>query len=79
MTPETAATPVPTADDSGPATMRYWLVRVAISERGDRTWARESTFSVLDLWVVGGGVLVAGLALGAALAAGSWNMVWLGS
>jgi energy-coupling factor transport system permease protein len=46
---------------------------------GQRTWARESTFSTLDLGVVAGGVLVAGLALFAALAAGTWNMVWLGS
>jgi energy-coupling factor transport system permease protein len=46
---------------------------------GKRTWARESTFSPLDLGVVAGGVLVAGLALFAALAAGTWNMVWLGS
>ena len=46
---------------------------------GNRTWARESTFSALDLGVVAGGVLVAGLALFAALAAGTWNMVWLGS
>lgn len=46
---------------------------------GPRTWARPSTFSLLDLWVVGGGVLVAGLALFAAVTAGTWNMVWLGS
>jgi energy-coupling factor transport system permease protein len=46
---------------------------------GSRTWARESTFSGLDLGVLAGGVLMAGLALAAALAAGTWNMVWLGS
>ncbi|MDQ0120007.1 energy-coupling factor transporter transmembrane component T [Pseudarthrobacter sp902506025] len=46
---------------------------------GRRTWARVSTFSPLDLWVVAGGVLVAGLALFAAVTAGTWNMVWLGS
>ncbi|MDQ0145265.1 energy-coupling factor transport system permease protein [Pseudarthrobacter niigatensis] len=46
---------------------------------GRRTWARESTFSPLDSWVVAGGVLVAGLALVAAVSAGTWNMVWLGS
>lgn len=28
------------SDEETPATMRYWLVRLAISERGDRTWAR---------------------------------------
>ena len=46
---------------------------------GARTWARESTFGLLDLGVVAGGVVVAGLALFAAVAAGTWNMVWLGS
>ena len=30
----------PGTDGSPPATMRYWLVRLAISERGDSTWAR---------------------------------------
>ena len=43
MTRDTAVTPGPPGppdDDSAPATMRYWLVRLAISERGDRTWAR---------------------------------------
>lgn len=46
---------------------------------GPRTWARESTYSALDVWVLAGGVLVAGLALAAAVSAGTWNMVWLGS
>ncbi|MFC8504375.1 dsRBD fold-containing protein [Pedococcus sp. NPDC057267] len=40
MTPQAAANPAPPADENPPATMRYWLVRVAISERGDSTWAR---------------------------------------
>ncbi|MHC6228785.1 energy-coupling factor transporter transmembrane component T family protein [Arthrobacter sp. MMS24-T111] len=65
------------------AIRRASRLAVTMEARGfggaQRTWARESTFSVLDLWVVGGGVLIAGCALGAALAAGRWNMVWLGS
>jgi energy-coupling factor transport system permease protein len=46
---------------------------------GTRTWARESTYSSLDGWVLGGGVVMAGAAFVAALWAGTWNMVWLGS
>ncbi|MGX1159179.1 energy-coupling factor transport system permease protein [Arthrobacter sp. SLBN-100] len=46
---------------------------------GTRTWARESKYSRLDVWVLGGGVLMAGAAFAAALLAGTWNMVWLGS
>jgi energy-coupling factor transport system permease protein len=46
---------------------------------GTRTWARESTYSRLDAWVLGGGVLMAGAACAAAVWAGTWNMVWLGS
>jgi energy-coupling factor transport system permease protein len=46
---------------------------------GTRTWARESTYSRLDAWVLGGGVLMAGAAFAAAVGAGTWNMVWLGS
>jgi energy-coupling factor transport system permease protein len=46
---------------------------------GSRTWARESTYSLLDAWVLAGGLLVAGLAVAAALSAGTWNMVWLES
>ncbi|GAB3437358.1 hypothetical protein GCM10027517_08740 [Phycicoccus ginsengisoli] len=34
------STPDRRADEQPPATMHYWLVRVAISERADRTWAR---------------------------------------
>jgi energy-coupling factor transport system permease protein len=33
----------------------------------------------LDVLVLGGGVLMAGAAFAAALWAGTWNMVWLGS
>jgi energy-coupling factor transport system permease protein len=46
---------------------------------GTRTWARASTYSVLDAWVLAGGLLMAGLAVVAAVSAGTWNMVWLGS
>lgn len=40
-----------------------------------RTWARESVFSSLDLWVVVGSLLIAGAAVGAAVALGTWNLV----
>jgi energy-coupling factor transport system permease protein len=42
-----------------------------------RTWARESTYSRLDLWVLLGGLLIAGTAAAAALWSGVWNMVFL--
>jgi len=42
-----------------------------------RTWARESTYSVLDIWVVLGGLLIAVAAVTAAVGAGTWNMVFL--
>lgn len=42
---------------------------------GPRTWARESRFAVQDVWVLGGGVLIAVLAAGGALAAGTWNPI----
>ncbi|CAM3242261.1 Putative HMP/thiamine permease protein YkoC [Arthrobacter ulcerisalmonis] len=45
---------------------------------GQRTWARVSTYSVLDVWVVAGGLLIAAAAVTAAVSAGTWNMVWLG-
>ncbi|BCT77724.1 ABC transporter [Sinomonas cyclohexanicum] len=41
-----------------------------------RTWARESSFSRLDAWVVVVGAGVAALAVGAAVVAGTWNVVW---
>lgn len=43
---------------------------------GQRTWARESTYSVLDVWVVLGGVLIAAAAVVAAAGTGTWNFVW---
>ena len=35
-----------------------------------------STFSGLDVWVLLGGLLIAAAAVAAALAAGTWNLVW---
>lgn len=46
---------------------------------GRRTWARESTYSVLDAWVLAGGVVMAATAVFAAVSLGTWNMVWLGT
>lgn len=43
---------------------------------GQRTWARESTYSLLDVWVVLGGVLIAAAAVVAAAGMGTWNFVW---
>jgi energy-coupling factor transport system permease protein len=46
---------------------------------GDRrTWARQARFRPEDTWVVLGGALIAGCAVAAAVAAGTWNMVFLG-
>ena len=42
-----------------------------------RTWARPSTFSGLDVWVLLGGLLIAAAAVAAAVSAGTWNMVFL--
>jgi energy-coupling factor transport system permease protein len=43
---------------------------------GQRTWARESTYSLLDVWVLLGGVLIAAAAVVAAAGMGTWNFVW---
>lgn len=42
---------------------------------GPRTWARESLYTRLDLWVVLGGVLVTCVAVAAAMVLGTWNPV----
>ncbi len=42
-----------------------------------RTWARESAFSWLDLWVILGGVALGALAVWAAVSAGTWHVVWM--
>ncbi|WP_051389279.1 energy-coupling factor transporter transmembrane component T family protein [Arthrobacter sp. 35W] len=43
---------------------------------GPRTWARESTYSRIDVWVFGAGVLVSAAALAAAVVLGTWNPVF---
>ncbi len=43
---------------------------------GPRTWARESTYSLLDVWVVLGGLVIAAGAVLAAVGAGTWSFVW---
>ncbi|HEY8752471.1 MAG TPA: energy-coupling factor transporter transmembrane component T [Arthrobacter sp.] len=43
---------------------------------GQRTWARESTYSLLDVWVLVGGALIAVAAVVAATGMGTWNFVW---
>ncbi|MBO1267865.1 energy-coupling factor transporter transmembrane component T family protein [Arthrobacter cavernae] len=41
-----------------------------------RTWARESTYSLLDVWVLLGGVAIAAAAVLAAGWAGTWSFVF---
>lgn len=43
---------------------------------GARTWARKSTYSQRDLWVVVGGVLIATVSVSAAVVLGTWNPVF---
>lgn len=43
---------------------------------GQRTWARESTYSLLDVWVLLGGVMIAAAAVVSAVSVGTWNFVW---
>lgn len=43
---------------------------------GRRTWARESTFSPVDVWVLVIGGLITGAAVAAAVVAGTWNSVF---
>ena len=63
------------------AVRRASRLAVTMEARGfggeQRTWARRSNFSVLDLWVTLGGLLIAGAAVATAVAAGTWNMVFL--
>ena len=63
------------------AIRRASRLAVTMEARGfggaQRTWARESTYSALDIWVVLGGLLIAAAAVCAAVGAGTWNMVFL--
>jgi energy-coupling factor transport system permease protein len=63
------------------ALRRASRLAVTMEARGfggaERTWARPSTFSILDLWVLLGGVGIAAAAVAAALSAGTWNLVFL--
>jgi energy-coupling factor transport system permease protein len=62
------------------AIRRASRLAVTMEARGfggaQRSWARESTFGRIDLWVVLGGVLIAAGALAAAVAAGTWRPVF---
>jgi len=63
------------------AIRRATRLAVTMEARGfggtGRTWARESTYSRLDIWVLLGGTAIAAGAVAAAVWAGTWNMVWL--
>ncbi|MEV4900253.1 energy-coupling factor transporter transmembrane component T [Citricoccus sp. NPDC055426] len=43
---------------------------------GERTWARESTFTRIDVRVMLGGFALAALAVGLSVASGAFNLVW---
>lgn len=62
------------------AIRRASRLAVTMEARGfggaQRTWARESTYSGLDIWVLLGGLVIAGTAAAAAVSAGTWNLVW---
>ncbi|WP_323959415.1 energy-coupling factor transporter transmembrane protein EcfT [Arthrobacter sp. JZ12] len=61
------------------AIRRATRLAVAMEARGfgagKRTWARESTFSRVDIGVALGGVVIAALAVTLAVLAGTWNFV----
>ena len=62
------------------AIRRASRLAVTMEARGfggaQRTWARPSTFSGLDVWVLLGGVGIAAAAVAAAVGAGTWNLVF---
>jgi energy-coupling factor transport system permease protein len=62
------------------AIRRATRLAVAMEARGfggaERTWARESTFSRVDIWVFLGGALVSTAAVAAAVSAGTWNFIF---
>jgi energy-coupling factor transport system permease protein len=43
---------------------------------GERTWAREARFGRVEWVMIASGCLVAALSVMAAVAAGTWNLVW---
>ncbi|MHA7261692.1 energy-coupling factor transporter transmembrane component T family protein [Arthrobacter sp. TMN-37] len=61
------------------AIRRATRLAVAMEARGfgagPRTWARQSTFSAVDIWVALAGAALAAAAITAAVAAGTWNLV----
>jgi energy-coupling factor transporter transmembrane protein EcfT len=61
------------------AIRRATRLAVAMEARGfgagPRTWARESTFSAVDIWVAAAGAALASAAVTAAVAAGTWNLL----
>lgn len=63
------------------AVRRASRLAVTMEARGfggsQRTWARTSTYSILDVWVLLGGLGIAVASAAAALGAGTWNMVFL--
>ncbi|HEY8718822.1 energy-coupling factor transporter transmembrane component T [Pengzhenrongella sp.] len=62
------------------AIRRATRLAVTMEARGfggaQRTWARASTYSRIDVWVYAGGVLASAAAILAAMAAGTWNPIW---
>lgn len=61
------------------AIRRATRLAVAMEARGfgsgERTWARSSTFSRIDLWVLGYGMGLAAAAVAASVAAGTFNFI----
>ncbi|MGG5170622.1 energy-coupling factor transporter transmembrane component T family protein [Pseudarthrobacter sp. J1738] len=43
---------------------------------GERSWARPAAYSGMDVWVLGGGLLIALAAVSAAVVCGTWNFVF---
>ncbi|WP_104134244.1 energy-coupling factor transporter transmembrane protein EcfT [Cryobacterium sp. Y62] len=62
------------------ALRRATRLAVTMEARGfggrQRTWARESNFRVIDLWVMTAGVIITGAAMTAAITLHTWNPVW---
>ena len=62
------------------AIRRATRLAVTMEARGfggrQRTWAREPSFGVIDVWVLVAGVIITGAATAAAVALHTWNPVW---